>query len=740
MGANSLKNKHPEIAKEWNYALNEGITPDVVAPHSNKKFWWICEKGHSYETTPDKRVGRGQGCPYCAGKKVLTGFNDLATICPDLLSEWDYEKNIDITPTGITSGSKKKVWWKCQGCGCEWLTSVNDRKKGARGCPECAKKVRVKSYRATRLVNENNRLAEQYPALLEEWDYASNKDISPLDYSSNSDKKVWWVCSTCGNHWIASIKNRAIRGSGCPKCRKHVRTSFPEQAIFFYIRKYFYDAENSCRTIFDDYKKGRGMLELDVYIPSLKIGVEYDGVAWHKSDDQIVRGKQKYSLCHAKGIKLIRISEFEVDEDGYCDYLIHRLDNKEPSLNIAIKELLEILRVDYSKDDIDVEANRGTIMQQYIKVLHDKSIAVRHPEAIKEWDFEKNKNITPEMVNATSNKNYWWICEKGHSFKASPVNKFNSPANSCPYCTNHKVLSGFNDMITRYPYLENDWDYEKNKGVNPKMIMPGSAKKYWWKCSESHSYLMTANNKVFSQNKCPICSGKRVLAGCNDLESKYPDVIKFWDYEKNREIKPSELHFGSNKSVWWRCTEGHSFKKTVAHMVKFDSCPICTGRILETGTNDLKTKYPNIAAEWDYSKNGDKIPDNFKPSSREKIWWKCATCGNSWNSMILVRTSHNAGCPVCGYAVKQKQTNIEKNRLKGNTLAIKFPEVAKDWDYEKNGDLTPNDIAPHSNTRVWWKCSKGHSYFSLVDSRTGKRKTGCPYCSGKRKLNKPIQN
>ena len=53
--------------------------------------------------------------------------------------------------------------------------------------------------------------------------------------------------------------------------------------------------------------------------------------------------------------------------------------------------------------------------------------------------------------------------------------------------------------------------------------------------------------------------------------------------------------------------------------------------------------------------------------------------------MILVRTSHNAGCPVCGYAVKQKQTNIEKNRLKGNTLAIKFPEVAKDWDYEKAG-------------------------------------------------------
>jgi len=734
MGANSLMDEYPEIAKDWDYNLNVGVTPDKVAPHSNKKVWWICDKGHSYEATPDKRVGRGQGCPYCSGKKVLEGFNDIATVCPELLDDWDYEKNKQITPSQLTKGSHKKIWWKCHVCGCEWQTTPNDRKSGKRGCPQCADIKRVKSYRATRLINENNPFSIQHKELLDEWDYEKNCDYTPDEFSSNSGKKVWWVCSTCGNHWLASIQNRAIRGSGCPKCRKHVRTSFPEQAIFYYVRKYYIDAENACRSIFDDYKKGRGMLELDIYIPSRSVGIEYDGVAWHKSAEQIKRGRIKYSLCQEKGIRLIRISEFEVNEKDYCDDLIYREDNTEEALNNVIRNLLDILGVDCSDDIIDVEVDRGIIMQQYIKILHDKSIAIRHPEAIKEWDFVKNKNITPEMVNANSNKNYWWICKRGHSFKASPVNKFNSPANSCPYCTNHKVLTGFNDMITRYPHLEKEWDYEKNEGVNPKMIMPGSARKYWWKCSEGHSYLMTANNKVFSQQKCPFCLGKRVLAGYNDLESRYPEVIKFWDYEKNNELSPSELHFGSNKSVWWKCKLGHSFKKTVANMVQFDSCPICAGRILVRGVNDLKTKYPQIAAEWDYSMNGEKKPEDFKPSSREKIWWKCNTCGNSWCSKILVRTSQNAGCPECGYAIKQKRTNVEKNRLKGNTLALKFPEIAKEWDYEKNGNLTPDDIAPHSNTRVWWKCSKGHSYYSLVDSRTGKRKTGCPYCSGKRKL------
>lgn len=738
MGANSLIDKYPEIAKEWDYKLNVGVTPDDVAPHSNKKYWWICEKGHSYETTPDKRVGRGQGCPYCSGKKVLTGFNDVATVCPELLVDWNYEKNTQYTPSQLTRGSNKKVWWKCHLCGFEWQTKLNDRKSGERGCPQCADIKRVKSYRATRLLNENNRFAVQYKELLEEWDYEKNQDLNPEEYSSNSGLKVWWVCSTCGNHWIASIKNRAINGSGCPKCRKHVRTSFPEQAIYYYLQKYFEDVENSCRSVFSDYKKGRGLLELDIYIPSLKVGIEYDGVAWHKSDNQIEKGRLKYSLCKERNIKLIRVSEFDINSDNYCDCLIHREQTDEKSLNEVIIRLLDILQVDYSKDTIDVVEDRGNIMQQFIEVLHDKSISVNHPEAIKEWDFEKNKNITPDMVNFTSNKNYWWICSLGHSFKASPSNKFSSTANSCPYCTNHKVLSGYNDMITRYPHLEKEWDFEKND-VKPNEIMPGAQKKYWWKCDKGHSYLMSPNNRVFGQGKCPICIGLRVLKGYNDLFSQYPSVVEWWDYNQNKSLSPDDVYYGSNKCAWWKCDRGHSFKKSIRLMVNSRCCPICLGKTFVKGENDLKTKNPDIAAEWDYSKNNGKSPDNYKPSSSESVWWKCKTCGNSWKAKIVVRVSANTGCPLCGYAIKQKETVKRRNQSLGNTLAVQFPEIAKDWDYEKNGDLTPNDIAPHSNARVWWKCSNGHSYYALVDSRTGKRKTGCPYCSGKRKLHNLTQ-
>ena len=83
----SLMDLFPEIAKEWDYTKNKNDKPEEVAPHSNKKFWWLCPAGHEYQTTVDKRTGRGDSCPYCSGKKVLTGYNDLQSQNPQLASE-----------------------------------------------------------------------------------------------------------------------------------------------------------------------------------------------------------------------------------------------------------------------------------------------------------------------------------------------------------------------------------------------------------------------------------------------------------------------------------------------------------------------------------------------------------------------------------------------------------------------------------------------------------------------------
>ena len=102
---------HPYVAKEWNYEKNKGLTnkynhdlstPDKVTAGSNIKAWWICSKGHEWRTTIINRTYGSKQCPYCSGRKAYVGFNDLATLYPELVKEWDYEKNGNLTPDKFT--------------------------------------------------------------------------------------------------------------------------------------------------------------------------------------------------------------------------------------------------------------------------------------------------------------------------------------------------------------------------------------------------------------------------------------------------------------------------------------------------------------------------------------------------------------------------------------------------------------------------------------------------------------
>ena len=132
----SLLFSNPEIAKEWNFDRNGNLKPQNITANSNKKIWWKCNQGHEWQARIDHRSS-GSGCPYCAGKKVLKGFNDLQTSNPVLAKEWNYKKNNGLTPADVTPNSNKKLWWKCSS-GHEWQARIADRNKG-RDCPICRK-------------------------------------------------------------------------------------------------------------------------------------------------------------------------------------------------------------------------------------------------------------------------------------------------------------------------------------------------------------------------------------------------------------------------------------------------------------------------------------------------------------------------------------------------------------------------------------------------------------------------
>jgi len=472
-GENDLQSINPPLAKEWNYEKNNGLTPTDVTPGSNKKAWWKCSNGHEWQAIIKNR-NNGIGCPICAGQEVLESYNDLQTVNPALAKEWNYEKNGRLTPASITANSGQKVWWKCQEKH-EWQAMVSDRNKG-KGCPYCSGRYAVTGKNDLQTVN---------PILAKEWNYEKNNGLTPMDVTPNSGQKVWWKCNK-GHEWQATVSNRTI-GRGCPLCSSERRTSFPEYAIVYYLAKYGIDVIHTYR--------GKGY-ELDIYIPSKKIAIEYDGGLWHKN--RIKNDLDKNSKCKKDGIKLYRLREELLPlNDSSIDYVVQKGQKDLPKI---LKEVLsEIIGmsvdVDLERDNIDIEN-----LREYTE--KESSLLVSNPEIAQEWNYEKNATLKPEHFTPNSNKKVWWKCSKGHEWQAVIYHRNNGIG--CPYCAGKKVLNGFNDLQTINPELAKEWNYQKNNGLTPADVMPNSNKKVWWKCSKAHEWQAIIANRNKGRG-CPIC-------------------------------------------------------------------------------------------------------------------------------------------------------------------------------------------------------------------------------------------
>ncbi len=546
IGVNDFATTYPKLAKEWHPTKNNGLTPEMVVAGSEKKVWWLGKCGHEWQAAISSRVG-GRNCPICAGRQVLRGFNDLATVNPKLSAEWHSSKNGELTPENVTAGSQKSVWWICEE-GHEWQAAISWRTRG-RNCPICAGKKVCVGY---------NDLATTNPILAEQWHPTKNGNLTPKDITQKSGKKVWWMCKK-GHEWSATIASRT-EGRGCPVCGKELQTSFPEQATYFYIKQVFPDAVNA--------DKSAAGVELDIYIPSIKYAVEYDGLNWHKSSSF---EKRKNEICKSKDIKLIRIREegLSLFDDCCC---IQRKDCKSnKSLNTAIQQVLQVLNK-IIIINVDVDRDEQQILESFIITTKEKSLKTVFPDIADEWHPHKNGKLTSDMLSYGSKKRVWWICNKGHEWQASLSDRIRG--NECPFCSNRKVLKGYNDLLTTNPTLAKQWHPEKNLDLQPDMIMGGSHKKVWWLGECGHEWEATVNNRSKGSG-CPYCANRKVLAKFNDLATIFPEIAKEWHPDKNGELTPAMVTSQSNKKVWWMCENGHEWQARVEDRAHGNACPVC---------------------------------------------------------------------------------------------------------------------------------------------------------------------
>lgn len=144
-GENDFAARFPRLAAQWDPDKNGDLTPDQVTESSNRRVWWLCDRGHSYRTTVAHRARSNSGCPYCTGRKVLPGFNDLATLYPAVAAQWHPTLNGTLLPTQVTAGCRRKVWWLCPE-NHTWKAVIYSRTGTQQsGCPVCAGKTRQRS-------------------------------------------------------------------------------------------------------------------------------------------------------------------------------------------------------------------------------------------------------------------------------------------------------------------------------------------------------------------------------------------------------------------------------------------------------------------------------------------------------------------------------------------------------------------------------------------------------------------
>ncbi len=570
------------LIKEWCYEENEklGYFPDKLAVSSTARVFWKCQKcGDVWQARICNR-NAGHGCRVCAGQKVKAGYNDLATTHPEVAKEWHPTANGDLKPENVMHGSTKKAYWLCKN-GHTYYTRIDHRCCMKSECPYCS---------GSKPIENENDLATVYPELAKEWDYERNEK-KPSEYLPYSNKEVYWICPICKNSYLKGISKRTIEHTGCTICPKEKGTSFPEQAICYYLSEVF-EVRNRARG---------GKREIDIFLPNENFSFEYNGGYYHRNRKEKDEAKKQFfandnihivsieegeeNSCDVEGIQYLQTDVITVKTKDY------RVSDSD--LEWLIYKIFRVLGMYYG--DIDIKRDRGQIYERYITERKENNFKTKFPEKAEEWDYEKNGKLKPECFSPLSNKTVFWKCKKcGHSFPA-PINR-RAISKSCPVCSGHVALKGLNDFGTKYPEIAKEWLKEKNGEITPYDVTPGSSSsKFWWKCSVcGHEWEAAVSTRV--RHGCPACAGQTVIKGKNDLATLFPNVAKEWLQEKNGDVTPQDVTAGSNKKFWWKCSAcGHEWATTVASRTSGCGCKMCAGKKRwETRRKNGKTKKQTV--------------------------------------------------------------------------------------------------------------------------------------------------
>ncbi|MGE8081620.1 zinc-ribbon domain-containing protein [Peribacillus loiseleuriae] len=482
---NCLKNVNPELSKEWCYELNGSLTLKDVQAGGAQIVWWECSNGHQWRAQIYERNEGRAPCKSCTS----LAFNN-----PDLLKEWNYEKNASINPWKLNFQSNKVVWWNCVKCGNEWEASISQRVKGNKWCKRC------KSISVT------------HPDIVKEWHLTKNPGLSPEELSFGSNKEVVWQCTRKKEHvWSETVNSRCSRIFGCTQCFKGTSTSLFEMILYLSLLEGIPSIKHR-----EKYNK----YEADILCRNVKFALEFDSYHYHK--DKLSLDKEKNQAF--KKLKFIRVRECPLEDikDFECLNIQLVCRRKLETYINCYKLIITQLENWFPQSKfidfdalwrVNIEEKRMEALILLNSVPREESLGEKYLSLVSEWDYKKNGDLTPWDVRPFSNEKVNWICKKEtckHRWSATPAKR--SDGRGCPKCKGRgsaMVIDNSNSLYSLFPLVSKELHPNLNKEATPETIYAYSTKEFWWNCpvrGEQHVWQESVEGRTGNDIGCPFCN------------------------------------------------------------------------------------------------------------------------------------------------------------------------------------------------------------------------------------------
>ena len=405
-------------------------------------------------------------CPYCKGERVSPGYCLLAER-PWTGEFWDAERNGEPAEAleRYLPGTHKKFFFRCGVCGYSFPKPIAPRDiDGKLRCPECGNG-------RSREVTERSCLASRFPQIAKELVDEMNGGLNGRNIRPSYQKSPLWFCCPEGHLYQAWVYNRTGRGDGCPRCGQRKKTSFMEQTIFYYLKKCSRGVRNN--------QMDRGN-SIDVLLREMQVVVEYNSLyyhmrAWDKQETEAVeRSLDKYQRL-SRYYRIFVVTEWEREAKALTELnsplirpiLVPVYAYAKQTFSDYNQKILELLRLVFpdreSYPSVDIQRDELEILTQYVSSAVEHSFQDRHPQLAKDWDWQRNGTLAPNMFAPNALHKFYWVCRScGRSYRMSMGNRQKVNPDTCPFCC-RKSRYPSSLLGECYPGLRSFWNQSLNE-------------------------------------------------------------------------------------------------------------------------------------------------------------------------------------------------------------------------------------------------------------------------------------